>query len=179
MEIEQDILNQLAPVPDLPKGRYAMWWSTPEQPNFLASPTFQAIERFYQALDGFESYAFTSILATLGDTPSEGRYGLPDSLFIQPLRGPEDRLFALSASAEKGLRFHFSIEQTPIAYRDQMWEYFAEFAEVSRRVLLAQEVPADPGSDAAPQEWWEAASQVASRMELSGEPVQTFGVVIL
>lgn len=138
-----------------PKGTFAMWWSTPKEQEFIGSTVHEAARRAYRALDGQESYLYARVLRALGgkDVTLE-RAPLPEAQVDVPLRGPDDRVFYLSAGREKGLRLHFDRDGTPAAYRDAMWRHFAAFA--AELAAHLDDVRKDAYYEDRPLRWLEA-----------------------
>jgi hypothetical protein len=164
---------------DLPGVEYAMWWSTEEDPDFAKSPGVAHIDRTYAALDGIETYVLAAILHSLDLAGKEtGRARLPDEEASIPLMGPEDRPLVLSASAEKGLRFHFPTETTPVSYRDRFWKHFADYAAEWRAGVEGRNLPKDPPHEVfgRPAEHWRAMRQFAERRPEEG--VEKVGLLL-
>lgn len=170
--------KQFTIIETLPSGKYAMWWPTADEPRLINSATAKDIQRVYEAFDGFESYGFTFLLDRFGEDVGNSRYALPEDSSVQPLRGPQERLLAFSASQEKGMRFHFNVANTPASYRDEVWRMVADYAEALRRALIKQGVAPTANPEVKPINWWLFCQQAVSATESAGEPVELVGVVL-
>lgn len=175
-----DFLDQIRPGPETyPPGDYAMWLPSADERLFGLSETRRELGRVYQALAGIETYAVAQLLQRLGAVGEDARrVALPDELASFSVSGPDDQVFALSVSREKGIRFHFHGSATP-AYRTRVLAGFVAYLEALRRVVtLAGALMDEPGEDS-PADWWRFMEQVLGQMEDRGEPVQAVGKIVL
>ena len=163
-----------------PPGTYAMWWTTPGDPDLRSSPTIASIDRVYRAVDGYASYFLALMLEAMGTAdPGETRVPMPKDVSVV-WRGPEGGFYPLSISEEKGIRFHLSIETTSVRFREVFWRLFAEFAEEKRNAFVNARLPKDelsteyPGG---PLAWWESAKSFFER--LGGGPHASLGVYLV
>lgn len=152
-----------------PPGTYAMWWVTPEDSNLRSSPTIASIDRVYQAVHGYASCFLALILEALGTAhPGETRVPLPKNPISPLWRGPENRLYPVSISEEKGIRFYLPLSTTTVRFREEFWRLFAEFAERKRSAFVDARLPEDAPSleyPGGPPDWWEAAKSLFERLE--------------
>ena len=97
----------------------------------------------YAAVAGIETYIVADILRRLGAV-SEGsrRVRLPEEPMSFPVLGPEDGVFVLSLSQEKGIRLHFHDSATPV-YRNAVLAGLVGYAEFRRRTINLGESPLD------------------------------------
>lgn len=117
------------------KGEWAMWWPCAQEPRFSNSATQQLISRAFEAMSGFESYAFTLCFEDLLPAESSnGRFALPFDTARFPLALSNGEVLVLSASAEKGLRLHFPPDMS-YARRREWWTKWAEQSEVVADIL--------------------------------------------
>src|SRR5262249_53653694 len=142
------------PGPDpIPPGKYAMWLPSPDEPKFAPSATRKNIGRVYKAAAGIESFTLADILRRLGVVEEETRrLALPDELASVCTTGADEQVFVLSASQEKGIRFHFHESATP-AYRNKVLRGFVAYLEFRRRAIKLSGVPLDEPEDQQPSEW--------------------------
>ena len=84
------------------------------------------------------------VVRSLGLVEAEvQRMRLPQKTMKIPVVGPEDQTFILSVSEEKGIRFHFSPQLTPVQYRDSFWAVFAAYAEGWKNDAVKQKLEMD------------------------------------
>ena len=175
-----DFLDSFRPGPDpVPPGEYAMWLPSTGEPLFTPSDTRKNITRVYQALSGIETFALADLLLRLevvgGDTR---RVALPEDLASFPVLRPDGQVFVLSASQEKGIRFHFHQSATT-AYRNQVLDGFVNYLAFRRRAVDLAGVPLDEPGEQSPADWWDMMQRVVAHMEGKGEPVQAVCKVLL
>jgi len=175
-----EFLDSFRPGPDqIPPGKYAMWLPSPDEPKFAPSATRKNIDRVYKAAAGIESFTLADILRRLGVVEEETRrVALPDELASFCILGPDEQVFVLSASQEKGIRFHFHESATP-AYRNKVLRGFVAYLEFRRRAVNLSGVPLDEPEDQEPSEWWGGMEHVLAEMERKGEPVDAVGMMLL
>lgn len=150
------------------KGQYGMWWTTPEDPDARRSPDLATLQRIFTAFDGYESWAFGVLLQGAGlletDTPRVALpVGEPRSVALE---APDGHVVLLSASAEKGLRFHFH-SATPAKYRTLLLGHLASLAESMRKTIEANRLPRDPKSKSSPLGWFTMARHQLSNSKAS------------
>jgi hypothetical protein len=161
-------------------GQYAMWWSTEKDPSFSTSKTIGILDGIYTTLAGINSYVFGLLARALGvveDRP--GRVGLPDREASIPAKGPEYQDMFISASREKGIRFHFRTTASTPEYRDVFLGLFLAFAKTARAEIEQKRLPQDPPDpdhEDGPLGWWRFAAQVARSKEHEAG-IRMFGVV--
>ncbi len=175
-----DFLDTFRNGPDpLPPGKYAMWLPSPAEPKFAQSKTRQNIGRVYTAVAGIETYIVADILRRLGAVSEDSRrVRLPEDLMSFPVLGPEDGVFVLSLSQEKGIRFHFHDSASPV-YRNAVLAGLVGYAEFRRRTLKLGESSLDEAAEWPPAAWWSGNERVAAHMEGEGEPVQAVGQILV
>lgn len=172
--------EQLRPGPEVvPPGAYAMWSPTEEEALFGPSETRRLIGRTYEAIAGIESYTLAALSRRIG-VVDEGvdRLVMPDDLVSHPAIGPDDKVLVLSASRQKGIRFHFHESAAP-EYRERVLSGFVADAEALRQAVDIAGDPIDELSGSSPAAWWEAMEQVLGQMEARGEPVEAVGKVLI
>ncbi len=153
--------NQWSVLEQVPPGDYAMWWTSPEDPLFQNSPVRRYITQAFEALDGIEAEFYASILRSIRFADKDcGFAALPENMEAIPIRESGENIVLLVASREKGIKFHFHITQTPVAFRNEFWRLFAEYAT--------------KWSDAnaiRPFDWWVLCEEASLTAESVGGPV--------
>jgi hypothetical protein len=156
-----------------------MWLPSPGEPLFTPSETRKNIGRLYKTAVGIETFTLADLLRRLGMVGEETRrVAVPDALASFPILGPDDQVFVLSVSQEKGLRYHFHQSATP-AYRNKVLAGFVAYLEFRRRAVNLSGVPLDEPRDQEPTAWWSGMEKVVAEMESKGEPVQAVGKILL
>jgi hypothetical protein len=175
-----DFLDSFRPGPDpVPPGTYAMWLPSPSEPLFAPSGARRHIGRAYRAAVGIETFALADILRRLGAVGEDTRrVAVPDDLASFPVLGPDDQVFVVSASQEKGIRFHFHQSATP-EYRNKVLAGFVAYLGFRRRSVNLSGAPLDESRDQNPAAWWGGMERVVTEMEGRGEPVQAVGQMLL
>jgi len=169
------------PEAPMPTGEYAMWWTTPEDPDFATSKTVASIDRAFRALEGYESYVLAAILKAVGAAEGDARrVPLPEDGLSLKIQGPEFAPVVVTAMQEKGLRFHLHTKSTSTKYRERFWKLFAEYAEERRSRAQERGFAMDEPSPnyGRPQGWWEAAKRAAVRHAGEGA-VMSFGLYVV
>jgi hypothetical protein len=175
-----DFLDSFRPGPDpVPPGSYAMWLPSPSEPRFTPSKTRRLIGLAYRAAAGIETFALADLLRRLGAVGEDSRrVALPDELASFPVCGPDDQVFVVSASQEKGIRFHFHQSATP-EYRNRVLSGWVAYLAFRRRAVNLSGAPLDEPSGQNPAAWWSAMEGAVTQMEGRGEPVQAVGQMLL
>ncbi len=173
-------IENLSQVENVPPGKYAMWFPTPDEACFTESETRKHILRVYQALNGYESYVFASLLKDFKVLDEgDNRVDLPDSLFTVYLKEAEDNFLIFSASQEKGMRFHFPVENTSTFYLISFWQGYADYVETRRKMFEENGSPKDSAENANALGWWLACEQVILDEEKAGRLVGIVGTVFI
>lgn len=163
-----------------PTGQYAMWWRTDKDPIFSKSNTMEILNGIYSTLHGINSYIFGLMAQALGLVSDDARrVGLPDREASIPIKGPEYQHMFMSASREKGIRFHFSTTGSSPEYRDVFLALFLAFVKSARAEIEQRQLPTDspdPDHENGPLGWWRFAAQVAQSEEKATE-IKLFGVI--
>lgn len=138
----------------LPAGHYSMWWPSDQERCFTGSRIAGYIQSAYLNLRGYEWALLTTLakhLELIEDRP--GHFvKLPEELLQLSLQGPDDVIFLLSASQEKGVRFHFH-ESTPVDYRNYFWKLYSEFCAEVRAQAGDHRPPAAFRQESDPLQW--------------------------
>ena len=159
----------------------AMWWATQEGERFIGSTSQRKLLETYEALDGINTFLLAAIMRESGVVEDEklGRACLPEKMITFTMKGPEDQLFIFSASAEKGLRFHFPTKETTPEYRDNFWSAFALYTKSWKEEAVKRKFPLDPPpQDSPPLKWFSALCHVMSIQEKEGKTMDRIGVVL-
>lgn len=179
--VRNDTLG-LAPTEDEPApGEYAVWWDDGAGP-FRQSAAYEALDRAYRSFDRVRSYVMGHVARTAGlvdgDVPPGARVALPGDLVTVPVVGPGGQRLLVSASEEKGVRFHFPVDATPPAYRDRFLRLYADYVGMWAGGLDTHGVLADDTASPTPAEWWALAVAAVRHVEdEQGETAQRFGLI--
>src|SRR5262245_40155267 len=97
-------IDSLRPGPEpVPAGDYAMWMPSAGEPMFTSSETREHLRRLYETIAGIQTYVFGDLLLHLELIEQDtGRVKIPRDLNTFSILGPEDQVFILSVSEEKG-----------------------------------------------------------------------------
>jgi hypothetical protein len=175
-----DTPGALVQLEDIPPGAYAMWWATDDHPSFGESVAAKSIGRVYRALDGIETYVLVDLLRLIDAIETDStRMAYPEEPLQIFVEGPEQQPLVLTISQEKGIRFHFNMNITPIAYRDEFLRQFAEYAESWKRRIEAAQRPKDQDWEPRALGWWELAEKVSIEAARRAEAPLQIGVVII
>lgn len=156
--------------------RYALWWATPAEPCFVGSPTHEALARTYRALDGVESYVFGAFLRRLGGSghAETVRAALPQGMVYLDVEGPARVGHVLTASFDKGIRFHHPQGFPACA---DFARALADYAEGWAGQVAENGWPRDPAGEVRPLEWLETLSRTLGKAEARGDRFAAVGVV--
>ncbi len=131
---------------ELPQEDYAMWWPTESEPSFFDSAAMGYLDRIFASLDGIESYIISVILRETGYQETDGRVALPEYAQL-PIEGPGETPMIISASREKGLRFHFPVSLVTPEYRDMFLHNLVIYCENMKEHILENKYPLDDYDD--------------------------------
>lgn len=163
----------------LPPGEYAMWFPSTDEPLFAPSLTRQNIGCVYEALNGITTYVLADILRRYeGNRDPARRFALPDDQLVLTILSPDDQVFALSVSKEKGIRLHFN-RSTSALDRNRILAAFKEYCGNLRGNIVEAGFPFDEASESPPIEWWHATEHVAHELEEKFEPLEGIGILTI
>jgi hypothetical protein len=164
---------------DPPKGFYSMWWPTEQEPKFSSSPVYQNIKTAFHNINGYEFVVLTSIgknVGVLEDKP-EVVTKLPEDLVSFPVNGPDGMVIYVSASLEKGLRFHFNTS-TPIEYRNNCWKHYSEYTTLFKQQADSKPGLKDTEMEPNPLEWFDAFMSIIVKEEKEGKTIKDVGIIM-
>ena len=152
---------------------YAMWWKTEDDPKFAHSEAFQHLDRFFKAIDGYESYLLPEILVNLEAIELEEptRVALPNNSWAIEAQGPEGIYLMFLADREKGIRFAFDRKKTTPQLRNLFFKHLADYAEEIQGELSKMDAPKDPHEDTHPHKWW-----LMNKRSAKENDVMAFGI---
>lgn len=178
--IDHPFLEQIRSSKDtLPDGEYAMWFPSQSEPAFSESKTRQNLRRIYKKITGIETYILAVLLRRLEVVDQEVmRVRFPNELATFPVVGPKEQTFVLSASQEKGIRFHFHRQHTSAEDRNQILEGFLALIENMKDAVAHADVKLDETIEESPAQWWAYCERVIALKEREG-PVQAVGKVLM
>jgi hypothetical protein len=158
-------------------GEYGMWFSTPGDECFSMSSTLGSIDRVYEAMRGMEESVFAEVLHCTRSIERHVRQApLPDELVVLPVVEAQDVGFLVSASSEKGIRFHFH-RSTGSALRIELLAKFARHFEDRREAVQKASPALRLASSYAGEDWWTTMKNVAKEVDATASPVQSVGKV--
>lgn len=160
-------------------GLYAMWSPSEHEPSPVGTRTLTLLNEAYALLDSVATCA--SIAREVGwveATPDTHRVRLPEELntcYVEDLNGHR---FIVSASAEKGIRFHFHVD-TALAVREAVLEHwYAHLRQLHQRLADGQ-LEADPLEISPPSAWWNAMNNVIHGLERQDNEMQSIGSILI
>lgn len=158
-----------------PEGSYSIWWKDSESGSWEDSACVEEITRFYESVDGVESYLVGLTLHSLGVLDQPGRQGLPEGETTLPMVGPEGMPILMSLSAEKGVRFHIREDPNNVDYRNNFWRSAANLAQETRIMVEDQGYPMDEKGDESPLKWWKFNLAALNHLREDGDEIQHIG----
>ncbi|MBI3854046.1 MAG: hypothetical protein HY298_27790 [Verrucomicrobia bacterium] len=162
----------------LPSGPYAMWWPTEDDSRFSDSPARPFIRRAYEALNGIETYVLAALLKGLGKVKDDTRsVVLSDELWAEPITGLEQMPMVISASVEKGIRFHFHPKHATASHRKRFWKVFCEYGESWRTAIQREGGVAEWAQESSALAWWEKVEAFAVQKEREDGSLSLLGAV--
>lgn len=152
-------------------GKYAMWWSTEEDPFFHKSKTYEYLSKLNEFMKGYESYMVGYLLRQTRILQEQqlSRIELPDQHVNYVIDGPEEKKIILDLSKENGIRFLFPIDKVSSAYRDRfIKEAMVDF--VASLIPLRQgNYPMDETLDTNSYDWFNLMAETVKLKEESLE----------
>ncbi len=159
-------------------GTYAMWWSGQSEPSFNNSPTMGMIHSIYENSEGIYSYLFADFLMMLKVVErGTSQVALPPKPFSVALKGPEDVMFLLTVSQDKGIRFHFNKATTHEAYRQRFLNLYDRYVYEFKSEVQKLNLPQDPPSQLSPLQWWYKNKSTLAQLDSQGQVVPEFGSI--
>lgn len=163
--------------PRPPAGDYAMWWETPGDEDVGSSPCIADIEAYYEALEGYQTYFLAAYAVRAGLVPEgTSRVALPKDLTFA-LCAPGDVPVLVTASEEKGVRFHLHSELVPASYRNNFMRALARAAKEMRAMAQQANAPRDVSALSPLRHW----GMVRKPMQVDGKPLKlaALGIVVV
>jgi len=178
--IEVEPVSALAPIQlghflvDLqnkPKGTYAMWWATQEDPIFEESNTYTWLTGLYEVSNGYETYLNGFLLYSLGIDKGKNwqRISLPEKNHTFPLIGPENTSILLDVSQEKGIRFLFPVNKVSKSYVETILKGLVANFIVFVAQLKKSNLPMDEEKDPNGYDWFNFMSRVVKKEKISAQ----------
>ncbi|MEM9823347.1 MAG: hypothetical protein AAF985_19855 [Bacteroidota bacterium] len=152
-------------------GRFAMWWSTEQDPHFHQSKSFDYLNKLNDLMNGYETYMTGYVLRQTRILPEQElkRVRLPEQNATYVIDAPEEKKVVLDISQEKGIRFLFSIDDTPVEYRERFIKgVMVDFA-ASIIPLRQHQVPTDEKMEPNSYDWFNFMSKIVKEREIAGE----------
>lgn len=161
------------------EARYAMWWTTPEDPVFTTSEDRVLLDRWFEALHGYGHVLLSVFLHELGVLPpQDGRpqlVGLPEDPFALPIVAPGGVAMVLKASTAEGFVLAFDTATVGAARRRTYLRLLVPLAEGCRARAAKERIPAD--ADDVSLAAWRAARDEALDVEAAGQAADGLYVV--
>ena len=162
-----------------PDARYALWWTTPEDPSFGASEDRALIDRWFEALHGYAHVLFSMFVNELRVVePKDGRpqlVGLPEDAFALQLAGHGGVPLMMRASTAEGFVLAFDTRAVTAAQRRTYLRLLASLAEGCRARAIKERVRADENDLSLAN--WRAARDEALEAEAAGQVAEDLYVV--
>jgi len=151
--------------------RYAMWWSTEDDPYFYKSKTFDYLAKLNELLNGYETYMTGYVLRQVRVLEDQElkRMNLPDDGVTFVIDAPEEKRVLLDISQEKGIRFMFQVGNTTKEYRERFLKgVLVDFA-ANIIPLRQNEFPVDEKKEPNSYDWFNFMSEQVKEEEKAGE----------
>lgn len=158
-------------------GRYAMWAPSGSETSPIGTPTLALLDEAYALLDTVASYACASVAREVGwvqNTPGTQRVRLPDDLVTRFVEDANGTRLIVSASAEKGVRFHFH-EDTPPGVREAFLTQWCAHLRHFHHLVDGGYLRADPVQEERPGAWWDVMKQALTSMTREGSTFEAVG----
>lgn len=152
-------------------GKFAMWWSSENDPFFHASKTYEYLQKLNELMHGYETYMTGYVLRQTRITKEVElqRMKLPEQHATYILDAPEEKKVVLDISQEKGIRFLFPVNDTTKEYRERFLKgALVDFA-ASLIPLRQQNFPTDEKTDPNSYDWFNFMARVVKKKEENGE----------
>lgn len=152
-------------------GKYAMWWSSPSDPYFHKSKTYDSLAKLNEFMKGYETYMTGYVLrqTRIVKKMELQRMKLPENHVTYIIDAPEEKKILLDISQEKGIRFLFPIDSTTPEYRDRfvkgaMVDFVANIIPLKQKGF-----PADEEIEPNSHDWFTFMASVVKQKEEAGE----------
>lgn len=152
-------------------GKFAMWWSTDEDPYFHQSKTFEYLSKLNELLHGYETYMTGYVLrqTRISQEQDLKRTRLPERNATYVIDAPEEKKVLLDISQEKGIRFLFPIDNTTQAYRERFIKGAMVDFVANILPLKQHNVPIDEKTEPNSYDWFNFMARVVQEKEAAGE----------
>lgn len=152
-------------------GKFAMWWSTEEEPHFHQSKTFEYLSKLNELMNGYETYAAGYVLrqTRILQEKELKRMRLPEQHATYVIDAPEQKKVLLDISQEKGIRFLFPLNDANQAYRERFIKGVTVDFAATVIPLKHHNVPTDEKLEPNSYDWFNFMSKVVKKKETEGE----------
>lgn len=160
-------------------GRFAMWWSTEDEPFLHKSKSYELWTKWYEVTKGYETYLAGYVLrqTRVIKEIELKRLRLPQEHSSYLIEAPEGKKVILSISQEKGIRFLFPVNGVNKTYIER----FLRGALVDLLAHVVQlkhhNVPQDEIIDGNSFDWFNFMGRVITEKEQEGEKMSAIGMV--
>jgi len=134
------------------KIKFAMWWPSDKDEDFLKSKGMKLIRGLYKEMDGIETYMFGHLMnmfSPIKDTPLF-RVDLPKDgramIYVDEKvlgTGNRGRLVMICVSKEKGIQFKFNPHLCSPEIREGLLSNFLKIAKDKRSFVMKKKHPLD------------------------------------
>lgn len=174
--IDTPMFSKLAAPPD--NARFALWWATPEDPQFSQSPDRALLDRWFEALDGYGFLIFSAFVKDLDLAETKDTlHALPAQPLLEPLKGPGDAEVLLHASAQEGIFLAFDRTKTSVRTRRVLLTLLANFATHYRAAIDGKGIPPRP-DERGLATWTDIREQALAKEAHGGADLTLHGVEI-
>lgn len=157
------------------EGRYSMWWSTPDDPLFLDSPTAEYYQTIYNSLNGYASYLCGMLICGLR-RQEFGRINLPEEESLIYVTGPNMVKCILALGQEKGIRFLLPRDKVDADYRNNLLKLVSRSMDFLQKGLEERKVPVDPSIEPNPLDWY---TFLIEQMRTHGSTSESIGNITI
>ena len=166
-------LNRIQMVDGVPSGKYIMWRVERSSNEKLSIKNLQTYNEIYANSSGIYTRLLGSILSSLGAVSGDvKRMKFPkDPLTIYLLVDGKNPV-VLTISSEKGIRFHFSENDSRMDFGADFLLNYRNFVNSLKKVVAGKGLALDDVMEIEPQKWWNATSSVSDVNEIGSLVVE-------
>lgn len=124
------------------EGRYAVWWSSTDDPLFIDSRTAHYYQEINEAIKDYGSYFCGIFMSGLARKDFE-RILLPQEPATVYVTGPNEQRCLIMLSEANGFQFLLPRDKVDAAYRHNLLKLISKSMVFLRKGLIEREVPKD------------------------------------
>ena len=154
-------------------GKFAMWWSSDNDPYFHQSKTYEYLQKLCELIKGYETYMAGYVLRQTRVFAEHQlkRVQLPEEHMTYVIDAPEEKKVLLDISQEKGIRFLFPVDGVTQKYRERFLHGALVDFVSSILPLKQQNVPVDEMTDVNSYDWFNFMARVVKEKEVSEQMI--------